>query len=413
MLKMLNCFFFISSLCISFVMSELCIDPLGVEDGTISDEQLSASSEYSFWHGAHRGRLNTKADSLAAGAWCSKTNDQNQWIQVDLGKLHKVHGVITQGRNNTHNLLQWVTSYEIFYSVDGNLFQPIRNSDFQVTKFEGNSDQDTAVTNIFPDPVYAQFARIHPVDLHGHICLRFEVLGCSKELCIDPLGVEDGTIPDEQLSASSESSNRCGAHHGRLNTEAEAGAWCSKTSDQYQWIQVDLGKLHKVQGVITQGRNEHSLQWVTSYEIFYSVDGNLFQPIRKSDCQVTRFVGNSDQDTNVTNIFPDPVYAQFVRIHPVDWHRHISLRFEVLGCSKAFYRYRCMYKQVLMTTIALYCDYNLRRYYKSLDHLAIEFNNVLSGNNIEYNVGVELGEEQVGFIDGYSTNDNSNICNSN
>ncbi|XP_033120771.1 lactadherin-like, partial [Anneissia japonica] len=156
-------------------------------------------------------------------------------------------------------------------------------------------------------------------------------------LCTDPLGIEDGTIPAEQLSASSEWSLRTGAHSGRLNTEVDssgsAGAWCSKIKDQYQWIQVDLGKLHKVRGVITQGRNKCCLQWVTSYEIFYSVDGNLFQPIRNSDCQVTRFVGNSDQDTTVTNIFTDPVYTQFVRIHPVDWHGHISLRFEVLGCS--------------------------------------------------------------------------------
>ncbi|XP_033118231.1 inactive carboxypeptidase-like protein X2 [Anneissia japonica] len=169
------------------------------------------------------------------------------------------------------------------------------------------------------------------------MCHNYNCNNSISELCIDPLGVEDGTIPDEQLSASSEHKSQVGAHRGRLNIERDSwgrGAWRSKINDQHQWIQVDLGKLHKVHGVITQGRNEKSWpNWVTSYEIFYSVDGNLLQPIRKSDCQVTRFVGNSDQDTNVTNIFPDPVYAQFVRIHPVDWNRHISLRFEVLGCS--------------------------------------------------------------------------------
>ncbi|XP_033109290.1 lactadherin-like [Anneissia japonica] len=268
--------------------AELCIDPLGIEDGNIPAEQLSASSEPALMHEAHRGRLNNEANSKGfGGAWSSKTNDRHQWIQVDLGKLHRVHGVITQGRNG-YIPYQYVTSYEIVYSVDGNHFQPIRNSDCQVT------------------------------------------------LCTDPLGIEDGTIPAEQLSASSEWTLRNGAHRGRLNTEADSlgvGAWCSKTIDQYQWIQVDLGKLHMVRGVITQGRNKCCLQWVTSYEIFYSVDGNLFQPIRNSDCQVTRFVGNSDEDTTVTNIFPDPVYAKFVRIHPTNWHNWISLRFEVLGCS--------------------------------------------------------------------------------
>ncbi|XP_033120349.1 EGF-like repeat and discoidin I-like domain-containing protein 3, partial [Anneissia japonica] len=118
------------------------------------------------------------------------------------------------------------------------------------------------------------------------------------------------------------------------------GSWSSNVNDQYQWIQVDLGKLHEVHGVITQGRNKYITpdgfiwdQWVTSYEILYSVDGNHFQPIKNSNCQVTKFVGNSDHDTMVTNILSDPVYAQFVRIHPTGWYSAISLRFEVLGCS--------------------------------------------------------------------------------
>ncbi|XP_033106829.1 EGF-like repeat and discoidin I-like domain-containing protein 3 [Anneissia japonica] len=319
---------------LKYSISELCIDPLGIEDGTIPVEQLSASSEYSFVNGAHRGRLNTEATDHEEGAWSSGTTDQNQWIQVDLGKRHKVHGVITQGRNK---LNQWVTSYEILYSIHGKRFQPIRNPNCKVTTFVGNSDQDTTVTNTFSDPVYAQFVRIHPTDWYNWISLRFEVLGCSTEFCIDPLGIEDGTISMEQLSASSDFGASHGAHRGRLNTEeigSQQGAWSSRTNDQYQWIQVDLGKLHEVRGIITQGRNGYIFyQWVTSYEILYSVDGNFFQPIRNSDGQETNFVGNSDRDTNVTNIFPEPVFAQFVRIHPTGWHIWISLRFEVLGCS--------------------------------------------------------------------------------
>ncbi|XP_033109289.1 lactadherin-like, partial [Anneissia japonica] len=300
----------------------LCIDPFGVEDGTIPDEQLSASSEYSFWSRVQRGRLNTKEDRLGAGAWCTKTKDQYQWIQVDLGKLHKVHGVITQGRNKC--CLEWVTSYEIFYSVD----------DSKVFNNEQNSSG-----SCIRCAVECMMAVEYKCFKYGGESLY---ITCSNSgnvdslniMCIDPLGIEDGTIPAEQLSASSENSSTHAAHRGRLNTEVtglEQGAWSSGTLDQNQWIQVDLGKLHKVQGVITQGRNDNLqyryLQWVTSYEIFYSSDGNLFQPIRNSYCQVTRFVGNSDQDTNVTNIFPGPVYTQFV------WHGYISLRFEVLGCS--------------------------------------------------------------------------------
>ncbi|XP_033116612.1 lactadherin-like [Anneissia japonica] len=184
MLEMLSIVFAVNSLVIiSPVVSELCIDPLGIEDGTIPAEQLSASSKFALRHGAHRGRLHTEADNWGIGAWSSKSEDQYQWIQVDLGKLHEVRGIITQGRNEyiyTYN--QWVTSYEILYSVDGNFFQPIRNSDCQVTNFVGNSNRDTYVTNIFADPVFAQFVRIHPTGWHNWISLRFEVLGCSAGL---------------------------------------------------------------------------------------------------------------------------------------------------------------------------------------------------------------------------------------
>ena len=40
-------------------------------------------------------------------------------------------------------------------------------------------------------------------------------------------------------------------------------------------MQVDLGKMMKVTGVITQGRGDYN-QWVTSYLLMTSVDGTNF-----------------------------------------------------------------------------------------------------------------------------------------
>ncbi|XP_033111515.1 retinoschisin-like [Anneissia japonica] len=161
------------------VFSENCLDPLGVEDGSIPADQLTASSEWRPSHGSQRGRLNTLyiSHNEGTGAWSARFNDQNQWIQVDLGTLKNVRGVITQGRNNE---MQWVTSYEVRHSVNGNSFEAITDANGQVAEFKGNSDQDTTVTNIFHNHVYAQFIRIHPISWHNHISLRFEVLGCQE-----------------------------------------------------------------------------------------------------------------------------------------------------------------------------------------------------------------------------------------
>ena len=42
--------------------------------------------------------------------------------------------------------------------------------------------------------------------------------------------------------------------------------------------------------------------------------------------------GNTDQESEVTNMLGCSIIAKYLRIRPVDWRNHISLRFEVLGC---------------------------------------------------------------------------------
>ena len=44
------------------------------------------------------------------------------------------------------------------------------------------------------------------------------------------------------------------------------------------------------------------------------------------------FQGNSDQTSVVTEMFHSRVLAKFIKISPTDWHNHISMRFELLGC---------------------------------------------------------------------------------
>ena len=86
------------------------------------------------------------------------------------------------------------------------------------------------------------------------------------------LGLEDGRIQDGAMSASSKYNNNYEAKLGRLNLEAKdgnAGAWCVKTADAYQWLQIDLGGGTTVTKVATQGRQDYD-QWVTSYAISYN-----------------------------------------------------------------------------------------------------------------------------------------------
>ena len=91
-----------------------------MESRVISDAQISASSQWDANHAAIQGRLNFLAGGGKQGGWSAGANDQNQWLQADLGTIKKVTHLGTQGRNAAD---QWVTSYKVVYSTDGASFQ--------------------------------------------------------------------------------------------------------------------------------------------------------------------------------------------------------------------------------------------------------------------------------------------------
>ncbi|XP_071959437.1 lactadherin-like [Antedon mediterranea] len=161
------------------------------------------------------------------------------------------------------------------------------NTSCEMIVFSGNSDMTTPVRNMFPYHVYAAYIRIHPLDTNSNkLSMRIEILGCPGS-CINPLGVEDGTIPNDQMTSSSTGASwKTNAYHGRLNRNMGSGAWIASNTDDYPWLQVHLGALKEVTGVITQGRPQNS-QWVKSYQVSYSLDDIAFQKImHTSSCEI-------------------------------------------------------------------------------------------------------------------------------
>ena len=106
-----------------------------MESRAISDAQITASSRWDENHAAIESRLNNPArggiqGAWSSGAWAAAANDQNQWLQVDIGISKKVTHLATQGRNGID---QWVTSYKVEYSTDGVSFQPYRERGADMT----------------------------------------------------------------------------------------------------------------------------------------------------------------------------------------------------------------------------------------------------------------------------------------
>ena len=107
-----------------------CDSGLGMEDGSIPDNRITAASEYASKHGASNARLNRPRTPLTTGSWSAKTNDLNQWIQADLGDLERVSGVTTQGRNGG-TYLQWVTKFFVKYSENGEAWSNVEDGNGQ------------------------------------------------------------------------------------------------------------------------------------------------------------------------------------------------------------------------------------------------------------------------------------------
>ena len=101
-----------------------CSEALGMQKKTITDAQITASSSWNSAHGPSNARLHFRSGHGKTGAWSSRTNDKNQWLQVDLGKKLEVTAIQTQGRYDAH---QWIMSYTVSYSNDGKTFHAYQN----------------------------------------------------------------------------------------------------------------------------------------------------------------------------------------------------------------------------------------------------------------------------------------------
>ena len=108
----------------------VCSTSLGVEDGTIPDNQITASSTFISTENAHhfpsRARLNSIPDGpFYVGGWRAEFNNLNQWIQVDFGASKLVSAIVLQGRQD---LLQYVTQYKVQCSNNGNTWYVVKNA---------------------------------------------------------------------------------------------------------------------------------------------------------------------------------------------------------------------------------------------------------------------------------------------
>uniref|UniRef100_A0A665VR91 receptor protein-tyrosine kinase n=1 Tax=Echeneis naucrates TaxID=173247 RepID=A0A665VR91_ECHNA len=155
--------------------------------------------------------------------------------------------------------------------------------------------------------------------------------------CRYALGMEDGTIPDSDITASSAWSDSTEAKHGRLSTGEGDGAWCPAGAvfpSGSEYLQVDLHKLHFLALVGTQGRHAdgHGQEFARSYRLRYSRDGVKWITWKDRWGQEVVSGNENTYDIVLKDLGP-PIVARMVRFYPLaDRVMSVCLRVELYGC---------------------------------------------------------------------------------
>ncbi|KAI4819934.1 hypothetical protein KUCAC02_027935, partial [Chaenocephalus aceratus] len=192
-----------------------CRYALGMEDGRITDHDITASSQWYETTGPQYARMNREEGD---GAWCPEDNPSDpQYLQVDLGKLTFLTVVGTQGRYARYSGNEFARAYRLNYSRDGLLWKSWRNRLGNMV-MEGNKNAYTSLINDLHPPIITRYVRLIPVPkLSTTVCMRVELYGCLWEDGLISYSAPEGQLmmPPGYSIASLNDSTYDGAHERR------------------------------------------------------------------------------------------------------------------------------------------------------------------------------------------------------
>ncbi|MEQ2187367.1 hypothetical protein GOODEAATRI_004009, partial [Goodea atripinnis] len=158
-----------------------CRYALGMEDGRISDEDLTASSRWYETTGPQYARLNCEGGD---GAWCPEGQlepSDSQYLQIDLRRLAFLTLFGTQGRYARGLGKEFAREYRLNYSRDGQLWKSWKDR-LGKEVLEGNKNTYGVFSNDLKPPIIARYVRVIPVTrLSTTVCMRVELYGCPWE----------------------------------------------------------------------------------------------------------------------------------------------------------------------------------------------------------------------------------------
>ncbi|XP_076682969.1 discoidin domain-containing receptor 2 isoform X2 [Andrena cerasifolii] len=186
--------------------------------------------------------------------------------------------------------------------------------------------------------------RPDPGPLRGLLIGVLVLLSLSRCHCYDlgqctaALGMENGEIPDEDISASSMYDPSLGPKHARLRQDKGGGAWCPKnmvTKEGKEYLEVNLHSPRTLTSTRTQGRfgNGHGVEYTEEYFVEYWRPGFNKWVRWRNRRGMELLAGNNNPYTEKQQAFDPAIVATKVRFIPYTSHmRMVCIRAELYGC---------------------------------------------------------------------------------
>lgn len=127
-------------------------------------------------------------------------------------------------------------------------------------------------------------------------------------------------VPAGSRTASSSNSASLSPANSTLTS---GSSWSALTAITGDYLTLDLGSSQTVNGVVTKGRGDAG-QWVTGYTLSYSTDGTAYTDMGRN------YKGNTDNNSEVSNIFTLPITARYIRFTVAGFNGHPSMRADVI-----------------------------------------------------------------------------------
>ncbi|VVD02632.1 unnamed protein product [Leptidea sinapis] len=362
-------------------------------DQQLPDSSFKASSVYNDLFMPQFAVLDGHPLDITAGSWNPAIEDKKPFIQVELPEKTPVYGVVMQG-SPLYN--HFVTSYEVMYGDDGNVFSPVETPDGNPQIFRGPVDHKNQMKQMFDRPFEAKFVRILPLTWHEEIAVRFELIGCKG--IVSTTSTAAPTTPSTAASttvstaatttvstaASTTTSTSTSTTITTTTTVApeilettsttlvyttpeplqcteplgiSAGlpiemievsshnedrqyltlnstrGWQPLYSTPGEWIMFNFTSPRKITGIKTKGGTKG---WVSAFNIMYTTDLTTFNPVLDTSGAPKLFPANFDEDTLVMNEFRPPLNAQYLKVLPIKWQNSIEIRVEPVGCFEPY-----------------------------------------------------------------------------